>query len=122
AGLTPCSVEESEPEAEDLFAVLGPLVDREAEVQRDRYRAEHRHLNTDANPGRHAVIVDFHLPLDRPRIDEPDEIDLVAGHHRHLVLDAVQEGEGAADVQPLLERPNAAEREPAHAAEPAGVE
>src|SRR5262249_6329919 len=114
------SMEEPEPEAEDLLLVLRALDDREAEVEGDRHRAQHRHHEPHAGPGRYAVVLDLHPRLHRAAVHEGHQEDLVVGLHRHLVLEAVQEHEVAADLEAVDHRADAAELEAAHAAETTG--
>src|SRR5438132_9822302 len=102
-------MEVPDPEVEDLLAVGAGLVDRQGEVESDRHGPEHWDHNPEAQAGRHAVIADFHAPLDSAGIDEADEIDLIVGPERNLILEAVEEHEVAADHEAVVIGPDAAE-------------
>src|SRR5262249_9752250 len=55
----------------------------------------------DDEAGRDAVVLDIPLPHHRAAIDEGVQEDAVLGPHRHLVLEAVEEQEVAADLEPF---------------------
>src|SRR5262245_44629048 len=113
--------EEPEPEAEHLVVVRRLPGEREAEVEGDWHRAEHRHDEADAEAGRHAVVVDLvDARLDGAAVHEADDVDLVVGQHGNLILEAVEEHEVAADLEAVDLRRHAAELEAADAAEAAG--
>src|SRR5262249_22104248 len=114
--------EQADPEAEDLRVIVGALDDREAEVERDRHRAEHRHDDAQAEAGGDAVVLDVDVALDRAGIDEGDGIEPVVGPDPDLVLEAVEELEVAAHGLAVDERADAAELEAADRAEAAGEE
>src|SRR4051812_2040640 len=68
--LFPGSMEEPDPEAEYLVPILRRLDDREAKVQGDRHRAQHRDHDPHAHARRHPIVLDLDIPLDRAGIDE----------------------------------------------------
>src|SRR5262249_60491880 len=72
-------------------------------------------------PRRDPVVLQLRARLDRARVDEADQVDLVVGPDRDLILRAVQEQEIAAHFEAVDVRPHAAELEAAHAAKPARV-
>src|SRR5437016_3692831 len=53
-------MEEAEPEAEDLLAIMRSLDDWEAKVQSDRHWAQHRYHEAEADARRDAIILDIH--------------------------------------------------------------
>src|SRR5438552_4943639 len=114
-------MEEPDPETEDLLAVHRALDDGEAKVQRDRHRAHHGHDDAEAETGGHAVVVDVHAPFHGARIEEGHGPEVVVGHDRHLIFQAVEKQEIAADLEAIDHRADAAEFEAAQAAIAAGI-
>src|SRR6516225_9740568 len=100
-------------DVEDLLPVGAGPGDREAEVERDRRGAERRNGDAEAEAGRHAVIGDVDPRFRGARVDEGYERQAVVGQDRNLVLDAVEEEEGAAEHEAVLARADAAELEAA---------
>ena len=113
---------EAHEEGEDLGIVRCSLDEGEAEVEGDGDRAEHGDDEPEAETGGDAVIGDFKLALDGAAIDEGHHEDIVVGHDRHLVLDAVEEHEVAADLEAVDVGADAAELEAADALEATSVE
>src|SRR5579859_7617044 len=90
------SMEEPDPEAEDLRAVGLGLDDGEAEVQGDRHGPKHRHGETQAGTNGDAVVLEFGSAFDGAGVSKEDEPDLVVGAKRNLILGTVEEHEIAA--------------------------
>src|SRR5262249_22715538 len=120
--LTPCAAkhgdltEESHPETKDLLAILRPLDNGEAEVERDRQRSQHWDRDSQPGAGCSPVILDLDIRLNRSGINEEDSVKLVVGENRNLVFQTVEELKIAADGEPVDKRPHSAELESAHAA------
>src|SRR5207237_2314059 len=106
-------MEPADGEAEDLALVEGGADDREAEVQRDRHRAEHGDGHAEAEADGNAIVLDLESAFNRARIEEGQRIEAVVGENGHLVLDAVEEHEVAAGLEPVDIRSDAAEGEAA---------
>src|SRR5262249_62190495 len=96
--------------------------DREAEVQGDRHRTQHRHREADAETGRNAIVLDLHRSLHRARVDETHQVQVVARGHRQLILQTVEQQEVAAYLEAVDVRSDAAELEATQTAEAARVE
>lgn len=114
--------EQADPEAEDLIAVVGALDDRKAKVESDRNRAQSRDDDAKADARGDAVVGDVDVAFDGAAVDEADEIKVVVGANRYLILDAIEPHEIAADVVAIFERADAAKLEAAETAETTGIE
>src|SRR5207245_1241573 len=96
--------------------------DWEAEVKRDRHGTEHRHNNAQPEARGDAIVVDRHGAFHRAGIDKDHSIEMIRGQDRHLIFEAVEPFEVAADFEAAYHRADAAKLEAAHAAIAARIE
>src|SRR5262249_12294213 len=107
---------------EDLLDVTRRFDDGDSEVEGNRHGAGERRDDAQAGADGDAVRVDADVSFHGAAIGKHHAPEFIIGQNRDLVLDAVQQGEIAASVEPVDERADAAVSEAANAAETAGIE
>src|SRR5262245_56099388 len=113
---------ESHPEREDLPFVGVLLHDRVGPVEGNGDGAEHRDDEPQAQADAGTEVVDGHVALDRAEVRERDNVNHVVLDDRDLILKAAEQHEPAADLEPPLVGPDAAEVKAADRTEATGIE